>query len=411
MSVRRSLDGVRPAWGTQGRGVVWLTIGIGSTFVLGLALQLIALRVLDAGDYATFVLALSLGNVASAIAGSVQPVVAMRTMATNPHFLPTTARRLTAASIVAVILGIAALAPGVGWTIALLACLQIPLHTVLGIGTGRLQARHAFGAIALSLVVLSVVRVLIVMRGSLDDVASPRLFAIALPIALLTAIMVVGLRGGFARISWATAPDGPQLLRNYALWAVTAWLINGDAVYARLRLSDMDAGAYALAFTLGRQPLYAVAPLAMVLLPVALASRADDQRARLRAILIVSLILTLGTVAVLAPWPREIIRVLTGNDTGSASFVRGYALIGSLDAAATLLLTFAFALGRPPRLGVIAAIAAMSGTAILTLVNRAGELLVIQGIAVLVLTATCYFAARTSVDRLQPVLSHPRAGR
>src|SRR5918999_1520723 len=149
--------------------------------------------------------------------------------------------------------GLTWLAVGIGATFA------------LGLGTGRLQARRAFAAIAASLVLLSVVRIAAVVPTSLDGAASARVFAVALPVALLAATAVVPPGAGYSGVLWSAAPDGGRLLGQYALWALAAWLINGDAVFARLRLPDDEAGAYALAFTLGRQPIYAVAPLTMVL--------------------------------------------------------------------------------------------------------------------------------------------------
>ena len=179
---RASLGGLRPAWGGEGRGLTWLAVGIGATFALGLALQLIGLRVLDEGDYATFVLCLSLGNVASAVAGAVQPVVAVRAGTAHPAFLPAPAGAMLLVAVATIAGGAALLAPGVGWAVALLACVQLPLHAFLGVGTGRLQARRAFAAIAASLVLLSVVRIAAVVPTSLDGAASARVFAVALPV-------------------------------------------------------------------------------------------------------------------------------------------------------------------------------------------------------------------------------------
>ena len=397
MPVGASLDRIRPAWGDEGRGALWLALGIGATFALGLALQLIGLRTLEAGDYATFVLGLSLGNVASALAAAIQPVVAVRATGGDPAFLPFAAGPTLLVATVATVAGAALLTPGVGWAVALLACFQVPIHALLGIGTGRLQAQRAFAAIAASLVLLSTVRIALVAPAARDGAASALVFAVALPLALLAAIGVIAWRGGFQGVPRSAAADGRRLLGQYALWALTAWLINGDAVYARLRLPADEAGAYALAFTLGRQPLYAVAPLTMVLLPVTLASHPAEQRGRLRAILVVSALLTLGTVALLMPFPAEIVRLLTGDEAnGDPLLIRGYALIGSLAAAATLLLTFAFALGRSPRLPLLAALAVASGAAALA-AGSPTTLLAIQAATVVALTAACWTAARASV--------------
>jgi O-antigen/teichoic acid export membrane protein len=399
MLVKDSVARFRPAWGSEGRGAAWLAVGIGATFALGLALQLIGLRVLDAGDYATFVLGLSVGNVASAIAAAIQPVVAVRSSeAGGGAFLPAALGPTLLVTLAAAIVGTTLLIPGIGAMLALLVVSQVPIHAALGIGTGRLQARRAFGAIAVSLVLLSVVRIGVVAPSSLDGGSTARIFVVALPIALLGAIAVIALRGGFRALPLRPARDGRILLGQYLLWALAAWLINGDAVFGRLLLSAERAGDYALAFTLGRQPIYAVAPLTMVLLPVTLAGHPAEQRGRFRAILAISALLAAGTIAVLTPAPEALVELLTGESTtGDPALIRGYALVGSLAAAATLLLTFAFALGHPPKLRWLALLTAGGGIAALVLADSSGELLTIQGVIVLALTVICYRAARAGV--------------
>ena len=391
--------GIGAAWGEHGRGAAWLTLGIGATFALGLALQLVGLRVLPEADYATFVLALSIGNVASAVAAAVQPVVSVRASGTDAAFLPAAAGRTVLVMLAVTGVAAALLAPGIGWPVALLACLQVPLHALLGVGSGRLQAAHAFRAIAVSLVLLSTVRLVAVVPSGRDGSATAIVFAAALPLALIAALVVVAARGGFRGIPVAAAADGAALLRQYALWVLVAWLINADAVYARLRLPDADAGHYALAFTLGRQPLYAVAPLAMVLLPVARAGHPAEGRGRLRALLAVSGLLAAGTLLLLAPRPDALVVLLAGSDAlADPLLIRGYALIGSLAAAATLLLTFAFARDHPPRLGRLAAIAVVGGGTAIGWVDSPRELLAVQAVTVAALTAACYAAARRSIE-------------
>lgn len=408
MSLRSGVRHLAPTWGTEGQGLVWLGIGIGTTFVLGLALQLIGLRTLDVASYATLVLCLSIGNVASAIAGAIQPVVAVRSATDHPAFLP------APASVIAVVIvltgggGAALLAPHIGWTVAVLACLQIPLHCLLGVGLGRLQARRAFGGIAISLVLLSIVRILVVVPSAKAGHASATSFAVALPAALLAAIAVAAGYGGYRSTSRGDsseglrerARDGSRLLGQFVLWAAAAWLINGDAVYARVRLPAEAAGAYALAFTLGRQPIYAVAPLTMVLLPVTIASHPGEQRARLRAILMVSVILLAGTLLVLAPWPATVVRLLTGDDSAADPLmIRGYAVVGSIGAAATLLLTFAFALGGAPRLAALLTLIGVGGVLALTVATTAHALLTVQAAVVLCLFLVCLAAAITCLPK------------
>ncbi|MHB8645862.1 MAG: hypothetical protein ACYDAR_08755, partial [Thermomicrobiales bacterium] len=72
------LTRLRPLWGDEGKGAIWLTAGIATTFVFGLALQVLGLHRLDTSEYATFVFALGIGNVANAIAAAIQPVIATR---------------------------------------------------------------------------------------------------------------------------------------------------------------------------------------------------------------------------------------------------------------------------------------------------------------------------------------------
>lgn len=410
MSLRKGVRHLAPTWGSEGRGLAWLGIGIGTTFVLGLALQLIGLRTLSASSYATLVLCLSLGNVASAIAGAIQPVVAVRSATDHPAFLPGPWAVVALLLVMAVGIGAALLAPHIGWTVALLACLQIPLHCLLGVGLGRLQARRAFGGIAVSLVLLSVVRILVVLPAVERGRSSATTFAFALPAALLAAIAVAAAWGAYrtsstdARLGglWERAADGSRLLGQFALWAAAAWLINGDAVYARLRLPAETAGAYALAFTLGRQPIYAVAPLTMVLLPVTIAARPTEQRARLRAILTVSVILLAGTLIVLAPWPATVVRLLTGDASAAdPTMIRGYAVVGSGGAAATLLLTFAFALGGAPRLSILLALVGAGGLLAFTAATTAHTLLGVQAGVVLCLLLVCLAAAITCLPERQ----------
>src|SRR5262249_20779372 len=158
------------------------------------------------------------------------------------------------------------------------------LHLLIGIGLGRLQAVRSFVRMAAGLSSWSVARILIVVPAVLLGHGSGTVFLLALPAALLANLLLLLALGGYHAISWQTAEDGSQLLRYYALWALIAWLLNADVFYARLFLSPVHAGEYAVAFTIGRLPLYAVAPLVMVLLPVTLASKPEEQRARYWAV-------------------------------------------------------------------------------------------------------------------------------
>ncbi len=344
------LTRLHPLWGDEGKGTIWLTAGIATTFVFGLALQVLGLHRLSTGEYATFVFALGIGNVANAIAAAIQPVIATRSATGNQTFLPAPPGILIGGVAILMILAVGTLGRSVGALTALAAISQIPLHAVVAVGHGRLQARRAFARLAIGLGVWSIARILIVVVVMMSGSTPASAFIFALPAALLIELaLLIGL-GAYHGIRWQPATDSQQLLSHYALWALFAWIVNGDAIYARLFLSAADAGKYAIAITLGRQPIYAVAPLAIVLLPVTLRDDAKGQRRRLYAILMTSLLLVVGTWLVLGVRPQLLVDFLAGT-SGRADtvLIRGYAILGSLTAAATLLLTFAFALRHAPR--------------------------------------------------------------
>ena len=389
MSIRaRFRTSLQPIWGAEGAGLVWLAAGFGATVVLGLALQLVALRALDEGDYATFVFGLGIGNVANALATAVQPVVALRAVTSRSGFLPGGPATILVAMTVATVAGVGILAPGVGLSVAALACVQVPLHAVAAVGLGRLQAGRAFARIAGLNALWSIVRILVVVPSVVAGDGTGTVFVLALPAALAVEIVALVLLGGFCGTTWHAAADGRALLRTYGVWALFGWLLNADAVFARLFLERSAADAYALAVTLGRQPLYAVAPLALVLLPVTLGAHPGEQRRRLGSILLVSLLLLAGTLLVLGGWPRAIVGLLTGDPgRADAALIRGYAVVGSLGAAATLLLTFAFALRRAPRFGALAFVAVAGGTIAAAFGHDANRLLVIQAVVVAALVA------------------------
>lgn len=406
MSLRASFGRrLQPAWGAEGAGLVWLVGGFGSTVVLGLALQLLALRGLSDGDYTTFVFGLGIGNVANAVAAAIQPVVAVRAGTAQPAFLPAAPAPILAVVILTTVAGIGLLTPGVGVLVAAFACLQVPLHAVAAVGLGRLQARRAFAQIAGLNALWSLVRILVVLPAVIVSDGSATVFVLALPAALAVELVVLALLGAFRGSSWRAAADGRVLRRTYGLWALFGWLLNADAIFARLFLDRAAADAYALAVTLGRQPLYAVAPLALVLLPVTQSGRPAEQRRRLGAILLVSSLLLAGTLLVLGGWPRAIVSVLTGDpDRADATLIRGYAIVGSLGAAATLLLTFAFAMGRMPRLGALTLLALGSGIVAAAVGGDPNRLLIVQAavVATLVIGSTVLGLRATASTTLAP---------
>ncbi len=380
---------LRPIWGGEGAGAAWLGVGVAVAALAGLALQLLGLRVLDDGAYATFVFGLGIGNVAAALASAIQPVVAVRVGAPQSAFLPATPLVIGIAAIVTGGLAAALLAPRVGLLVAVLALLQVPVHAVVGVGVGRLQGRRAFGAIAAAVVLQVGFRIAVVLPPILGGHGSATVFVLALPASLLATLVLLLVVRAYRGTDWRVTTDGRRLLGHYALWALFAWVINADAVVARLLLSAEDADAYALAFTLGRQPLYVVAPLTTVLLPVALAAHAAEQRERLRAVFAVSALVLVGTVLALGVWTEPIIGLLTGDPaSGDPTLVRGYAVVGPLAAAATLLLTFGFALGCAPRLRALALLTA-GGALAATVVDGPGALLLLQAAVMAALVALC----------------------
>ena len=360
--------------------MIWLALGIGATFVLGLLLQLIALRTLAASGYSLFVAALGIGNVANAIASAVQPVVALRSTDARTPFLPASPRTLAAGTLLFLVGGTIALAPGLGGGAAALALAQIPLHIAVGVGLGRLQRRRAFAPLAVCLALWSVARLAVVGAALLSGRADGLVFVAALPAALLGELLLLAALGAYRGVRWQRSHEAGALLALYAMWALIAWLLNCDVLYARLFLSTSSAGAYAIAFTIGRQPVYAAAPLMTVLLPVTAASAAHEQRGRYWAVLGVGGLLFAGTLLTVGLAPGLFLRLLAGQaQTGVAGLVRGYAVVGSLAAAATLLATFVFALGEPPRLRALMLIAVVSLAAAPLLDHGAWPLLLAQG--------------------------------
>ncbi len=391
---------LRPLWGEHGAGMVWLAFAIGATFVFGLMLQLIALRALSRGDYATFVFALGIGNIANAIAAAVQPVTAVRVAEGDEDVLPLAPNIIVGAAAAGTLLGAGALGASVGPAIALLAVSQIPLHAAVGLGLGRLQGSTSFFHMALTLTIWSILRVAVVAPVVVTGGDAVLVFVLALPAALGLEIGLLAALGAYRGLSWRRARDGRRLLAEYGLWALFAWLLNADAIYARLILPETAADEYALAFTLGRQSLYAVAPLAIVLLPATIAASPETQRRRMYAIFLASGGLLVATFAVIGVRPEALVDLLSGETRSvDAALIRGYAVIGALTAAVTLQLTFAFALGRPPRLRVLLVMGVGSALTAAFGVTGSGSLLLLQAavvVAILVYLTALGFDATMS---------------
>lgn len=332
-----------------------VSMAVALTFVLGPVLQVLAIRKLGTGDYATFVFALAIGNVANALAASVQPVVAVQVGAgKRGEFLPT--GRMAAAGLVLVVgtLAAAALGQSTGMVVAGLAIAQLPLHAVLGASIGALQGARRFAAVSVTSVAFAPLRLL----GALAAVAlgheGVTAFVAALPAALAVSLVVAGLLGAFRAISWSKAAAPRTLLFTYLSWVALAFLVNADAIYARLALPDVEADRYGVAFNLGRLAVFAIAPIATVLLPAAQGSSPSERWQRTIAAAGLTLALGAGLMATVGAFPAQVSDLLTGDGgAGYAALVRVHIIVGTLAALVTLLATLAFAVGVRPPIGVV----------------------------------------------------------
>lgn len=391
---------VRSLWAGQGRAFAWLTGSVGLTVVLGLVLQLLAIRRLESDEYATFIFALGIGNIAAAIAGAIQPVVAARVLDGGRGGAMPASPALTAAIAAAISMGAAAaLIPWAGAAASVLAVAQVPLHCVVAAGLGRLQGSQRYGSLALGYACFAVVRlgfaVAVLAAGSAGEMA----FVASLPAGLAATIALLASAGAYRREDFHPARDRGALFAAYATWGAAAWLLNADAVFARVVLDGAEAGRYALAVTLGRQASYAVIPLLFILLPAA--RRAEgDQVQRLRALFLVSGALLLVSLGVLFPAPGDLATLLTWDDGGGHSaLIRGYAVAGPLGALASLLATFVYGAGGRLPGWPIAGLAAASLTVPL-LAHSGGVLLASQGALLGALTLVLAVAGMRVARRL-----------
>ncbi len=389
-------------WGAVRTGAMQLAAGIGVTVLSGLLVQLLALRSLSNGAYATFVLALSVGNVANAIAAAIQPVVAKRVLTGRTAFLPAPIHTVLSVLTVGCLLATVVIGRGIGALLAFAIVLQIPLHAAVAVGQGSLQAQCAFARLASGIAIWSVARVAVVVAAFATARGSVTMFVLALPIALFVELVVLVLLGAYQQLSWRFASAGRQLLGHYALWVIFGWIINADAIYARLLLPLADAGAYATAATLGRQPIYLAAPLVLVLLPVTMGSDDRDQRHRLAAILVLSVALLAGTVLVLGIWPERIVVFLThAPERADGALLRGYAIAGPLAATATLLLAFTFALHCTPRLRDFAVISVIYTLVAIVVIRTPRALLLLHIGALFAVVVSCLRVAMRATRPLE----------
>ncbi len=337
-------------WEGEERAITSFGVSIASTFVIGISIQAAAVRILSLSSYSTLVFGLAIGNVANAIASAIQPVVAVGHRTTDERFVPCSVKIIGTFTVLLSTLAVLVMRTSVGLVAAAATVSQVPIHALVAVGQGRLQAKSRLVPLAISVSIFAFIRLVMLFASLVAGVKSIYPFILALPIGLLGTLGYLHVVGAFRQVSWKPIQDKGSVVAGYLLWASLAWLVNADAIYARILLPDDAAGSYAVAFTLGRLPLFAVAPLAMVLLPVTAQRAGTDQTRRLTGIVVAGLVLVFGSLVVLAIQPAFSLTIFTGNDgTASFSIVRLHALIGSFGAVATLLWTFAYASGqRPP---------------------------------------------------------------
>jgi hypothetical protein len=224
------------------------------------------------------------------------------------------------------------------------------MHALIGVGCGRLQAQRRFAWLAVAIAAFAAGRI-----GLAVPVVTLELpveaFIAALPAGLAVTLAILILGGAYRGVSWKLMERraaGP-VLAGYACWTLLAWLLNADALFARLFLEPAEADRYGVAFTLGRQPLYAVAPVAIVLLSLVAASRPHELTARWGAAMLTGLGMTLVAALALALLANPLVGALTGTPaSGYAGLVGTYGAVGGLGALITLQLTFLAGSGRLP---------------------------------------------------------------
>lgn len=324
--------------------LVRLTFGTVLAFSFGICLQIFAVRELDSGDYASFVLALAVGNIANAVGAAVQPVVALRIANGRRDVFPYSLKSSVLLVVFVALAGGIALTPASGLAIGILISLQIPLYALIGFGQGRLQGDSRFGALASTLPLFAVGRVGTVVVAFYFGGDGVGIFVLGLLVGLASTVLFLVGMGAYADLSVADRGFKPALIRPFLWWSSIAWLLNSDAVIGRLGLAEEFARRYSTAFTLGRLPVFSVAPLATLLLPLAAGRGPEGTRQLANRALIVSAAVFAATMILLAAFPGHLIELFEGKpDPAIQNLVRLHAVIGSTAASATLLLNIAFA--------------------------------------------------------------------
>lgn len=324
----------------SGRGGAYAAAAFAVTFLLGLGLQALAIRSLSAAGYATFAVGLSVGNVAAALAQSLQPSVALAHIKHDEEsqsrswLAPAT---IVCTSVAATVAGWLAAGPWLGVVLGS----QVPLHAALAVGLGKIQSEGRPGLLMIGATAYAPGRLVAAISFLALFGASAAALAASLPAGLLLSLAVVLGAGGFV----SGSPRGSRRLvvaPGVGTWLALAVLQNADLMIARIVFSGVDAGSYALSFTVGRLPLFAGMLVAMVLLP-AVAADAGAWR-RTRSLLALFAVLLLPTVAV-AALIHPLVEWWSGESVGLPLMVV-QAATGLSSALLVLLTTLLYGRGR-----------------------------------------------------------------
>ena len=360
-------------------------MSMGAVFVLGLALQLLALRTLDPNAYGTFVLSLGVATIAATVASSVQPLVALRVISNESAYLPLRPTKLLpVVSSVTLVLWFV-LSDSIGAVPAAFVAIQVPMHLTVGFAGGIVQGRRSFGPLGFAMASWSAARLGSATLLLLLGVSELQAFLAALDIALLVQAGLLLQRISWTRACWT----GPNSIRSVfsesSGWLAGGWLIFGDAIMCRLLLSAVPAARYGLALTLGRQAVFAAGPFSSVLLTVA--HDEPDRQSRMALVAAISVGLSVCLALGVGAFPSAAVRLLTGSERlADPWLIRGYVVLGGLGAAGSLLMAWAGGSGRMP--SRVLCIIALIGLIALSVFGRSpGSLLVLQGLTLVVLVA------------------------
>ena len=364
-------------------GLLWLLGSTACTIACGWTLQVLAIHRLGDLEYSSFVFALAIGSIAAILGGAIQPVVAASAMKGEGSWLSASAAPLAGA--IAALTGalILVTAPAVGFAIAILSIVQLPIHLAVGVVSGWLQARRAYRALSIAALCWTGARILLALGAPLF-LSSAVAFLLALPAALAVQFACLAIahhQAGSLRESRqapVAVPWGMLLA-----WCAIGWIVYGDGVMARLVLGPSAAADYALALTLGRQAIYVATPVATVILPIAATSGLAGRRRLFLATIGAMGCMFGGLWLALGTFPGETVKLVLLNPSyESLTAVRLYALIGTVSFGALLLASLLTGSGAGIRAAPLAAIAVLSTATMAWLTDSPGSMAVVQLMAV-----------------------------